>query len=148
MRTVQRPRLWSYGPVMFVSPTPEAIGSLVARNIEGPVTMLNLLRFRETADYSDAPGLAPQDSISGEEAYAIYSAHTLPHLESVGGTVVFMGEGGTLLIGPQEARWDRVLLVRYPNLAAFVAMTQNPQYHEGAEHRAAALEDSRLLPMV
>ena len=110
--------------------------------------MLNLLRFRETADYSNAPDLAPQDSISGKEAYAIYSAHTLPHLESVGGTVVFMGEGGALLIGPQEARWDRVLLVRYPNLAAFVAMTQNPQYHEGAGHRAAALEDSRLLPMV
>jgi hypothetical protein len=133
---------------MFISPTPEAIGSLVARNIEGPVSMLNLLRFRETADYSDAPDLAPEDSISGEDAYTIYSAHTLAHLESVSGTVVFMGEGGSLLIGPQEARWDRVLLVRYPNLAAFIAMTQTPQYREGAGHRTAALEDSRLLPIV
>lgn len=132
---------------MHISPTPEAIGSLMARGIEGPVTMLNLLRFRETADYSEAPDLEPKDSISGEEAYAIYSAHTLAHLESVGGAVVFMGDGGSLLIGPQEARWDRVLLVRYPNVAAFVAMTQNPQYREGAGHRTAALEDSRLLPI-
>jgi len=110
--------------------------------------MLNLLRFRETADYSEASDLEPEDPISGEEAYAIYSAYTLAHLESVGGAVVFMGEAGSLLIGPQEARWDRVLLVQYPNLAAFVAMTQNPEYREGAGHRTAALEDSRLLPIV
>lgn len=132
---------------MFISPTPTSIEALIARNIEGPVTMLNLLRFRETADYSDSPELAPDDPISGEEAYAIYSGLTLPHLGAVGGSVVFMGTGGPLLIGPQQARWDRVLLVQYPNLAAFLTMTQNPEYLAGAGHRTAALADSRLLPI-
>jgi uncharacterized protein (DUF1330 family) len=133
---------------MFISPTPESIQALLSRKIEGPVTMLNLLRFRDVADYSDSPDLGPDDPISGEEAYAIYSAHTLPHLAAVGGTVVFAGEGGSLLIGPEQARWDRVLLVQYPNLGAFLEMTQDPDYHKGAGHRTAALEDSRLLPMV
>ncbi len=55
----------SYRELMFVSPTPEAIATLVARNIEGPVAMLNLVRFREVADYSDYPDLAPDEPISG-----------------------------------------------------------------------------------
>lgn len=109
--------------------------------------MLNLLRFRDLADYSDFPDLAPAEPISGEAAYQIYSAHTLPLLAEVGGSAVFTGQGGQLLIGPPDTRWDRVLLVQYPDIAAFVAMTQNPEYHAGAGHRTAALEDSRLLPM-
>jgi uncharacterized protein (DUF1330 family) len=132
---------------MFISPTPESIASLVARNIEGSVTMLNLMRFREVADYSDYPELAPEEPISGEAAYDIYAARTLPLVIEVGGQAIFMGEGGSLLIGPAEAHWDRVLLVRYPNLDAFLTMTQNPDYTAGSGHRTAALEDSRLLPI-
>jgi uncharacterized protein (DUF1330 family) len=132
---------------MYLAPTPESIAALMTRGINGPVTMLNLLRFRDVADYSDNPDLAPDGEISGEEAYAIYSEHTLPLLAGVGGKPVFMGTGGSLLIGPSDARWDRVLLIEYPSLQAFVEMTQNPQYHAGAGHRTAALEDSRLLPI-
>jgi uncharacterized protein (DUF1330 family) len=136
-----------YFGFVFISPTPGSIAALVSRNIEGPVTMLNLIRFREVADYSDLPDLAPEEPISGERAYEIYSAHTLPFLDEVGGQVVFMGMGGSLLIGPQEARWDRVLLVQYPNLAAILAMTQSSDYATGVGHRTAALADSRLLPI-
>jgi uncharacterized protein (DUF1330 family) len=132
---------------MFISPTPDSIAALVARNIDGPVTMLNLIRYRDIADYSDYPELAPEDPISGERAYKIYSTHTLPLLADVGGQVIFVGKGGSLLIGPQEARWDSVLLIQYPNLGAFLAMTQNPDYLAGAGHRTAALTDSRLLPI-
>ncbi len=132
---------------MYLSPTPESIAALTERNITGPVTMLNLLRFRDVADYSEFPDLAPDEPISGEKAYEIYSAHTLVLLTEVGGKPIFMGDGGSLLIGPAEARWDRVLLVQYPNLAAFLTMTQDPKYHAGAGHRTAALADSRLLPI-
>ena len=141
------PGVPSYRECMFISPTPESIASLVARNIEGSVTMLNLMRFREVADYSDYPELAPEEPISGEAAYDIYAARTLPLVIEVGGQAIFMGEGGSLLIGPAEAHWDRVLLVQYPNIGAFLAMTQSPDYAAGAGHRTAALEDSRLLPI-
>jgi len=109
--------------------------------------MLNLLRFRETADYSASPDLAPGEPISGAEAYEIYSTLTIPLLTEVGGRAIFMGTGGQLLIGPSEARWDQVLIIEYPDVAAFGAMTQDPRYHAGAGHRTAALADSRLLPM-
>lgn len=109
--------------------------------------MLNLIRFRDVADYSDYPELAPQEPISGEKACEIYSTHTLPLLAEVGGQVIFMGTGGSLLTGPAEARWDRVLLIRYPNLGAFLTMTQSTDYTAGGGHRTAALADSRLLPI-
>jgi uncharacterized protein (DUF1330 family) len=58
-----------------------------------------------------------------------------------------MGTGGPLLIGPAEARWDQAFIIEYPDVAEFVAMTQNPEYSAGAGHRTAALADSRPLPM-
>ncbi|MCW1887181.1 hypothetical protein OKA04_20750 [Luteolibacter flavescens] len=110
--------------------------------------MLNLLRFREVADYSGAPELAPASPISGEEAYRLYMAHTLPHLEKSGGEVIFFGQGGDFLIGPADERWDAVMLVRQSSTAAFLEFASNKDYLAGMGHRVAALEDSRLLPIV
>jgi uncharacterized protein (DUF1330 family) len=130
---------------MHLSATPESITAFAKRGISGPVTMLNLLRFREVADYSETPELSPDEPITGEKAYEIYSAHTLPLLAAVGGEPILMGSGGEFLIGPHDEVWDRVLLVRYPDVQAFLAMTQSPEYMTGAGHRTAALADSRLL---
>ena len=132
---------------MHITPTPEAIAAFAQRGLSGPVRMLNLIRFRDTADYSASPDLAPDEPITGAEAYQIYGAATLPLLNEVGGSVVFSGTGGPFLIGPDDARWDHVLIVEYPDVAAFVTMTQSPAYLAGAGHRTAALADSRLLPI-
>lgn len=135
-----------YTDPVYISPTPEAIGSFVNRGIEGPVTMLNLLRFRDIADYSEYPDLALGGTLSGEEAYDVYASLVIPLLSSVGAEPILIGTGGSLLIGPEDARWDRVLVVKYPNVAAFVEFTQNPDYQAISGHRTAALADSRLLP--
>lgn len=132
---------------MYLSPTPESIASLMARDVGEPVVMLNLLRFREVADYSESPDLAPDEPISGKQAYDLYSQRTIPLLNKLGGKAVYFGRGGPLLIGPPEARWDLVILVEYPSIQAFLDLTQNSEYHAGAGHRTAALADSRLLPM-
>lgn len=132
----------------YLEPTQESGGALFTRGITGPVVMLNLLRFRGVADYAAAPALAPDDPISGEEAYRRYIAHTRPFLEASGGEVVFLGSGGPFLIGPPEERWDAVLLVRQSSLVSFMAFASDSAYLEGMGHRTAALEDSRLLPLV
>lgn len=131
---------------MHIEPTQAAIQSFLARDLQGPVTMLNLLRYREVADYSRSPQLAPDDAVSGEEAYATYSRAVLPLLAEVGGEVVTMAAGGEVFIGPADERWDLMLLVRYPDVASFLAMTTSPAYLAIAGHRTAALADSRLLP--
>lgn len=114
---------------------------------KGPVVMLNLLRFRKVADYSEAPELAPDAVISGKAAYERYMQTALPFLEEAGSTVLFHGAADHFLIGPAEERWDAVLLVRHAGVEPFMAFANHPDYLKIAGHRTAALADSRLLPI-
>ena len=61
----------------YFDATDESAVQLFSRNFTGAVVMLNLLRFREVADYSTCPELAPGQSISGREAFQRYIDHTL-----------------------------------------------------------------------
>ena len=131
----------------YIEVTQEAGRAIIQRNLEGPVVMLNLLRFREVADYSDFPHLDPGEEISGRGAYQRYIDHTLPYLLEAGSEILFSGEAGAYLIGPAEVHWDQVLLVRHSSVADFMAFARNEGYLKGAGHRTAALADARLLPI-
>ena len=130
-----------------LDPTDESARHLIARHIDGPITMVNLLRFREIADYSATPESAPDQPISGAQAYRRYSEHTMPFLIESGGEVILDGEGGPFFIGPADERWDHVLVVRQHSLDDFFAFASDPGYLAGLGHRTAALADSRLLPV-
>jgi uncharacterized protein (DUF1330 family) len=130
-----------------IEPTQDGALAFLGRGITGEVVMLNLLRLRKVADYSAHPELAPAQPISGAEAYDRYMAHTAPFLKEAGGTLMFFGEGGPFLIGPEGERWDRALLVRQKSPRAFLAFASDKAYFAGLGHRTAAIEDSRLLPL-
>lgn len=132
----------------YLDVTQEAATALFLRNITGAVTMLNLLRFRDVADYSAHPELMPDEPISGAEAYQKYIDFTEPFLTESGGELVFLGKGGPYLIGPSDEQWDLVMLVRQNSLQDFMAFSSNEAYLVGLGHRTAALADSRLLPIV
>lgn len=131
----------------YLEPTHASGRALMQRGLRGPVFMLNLLRFRAVADYSGFPALAPGAPISGAEAYDRYIEHTLPFLHQTGGELIFYGEGGPFLIGPESERWDRAMLVRQNSIDDFLAFASHQDYLKGIGHRTAALEDSRLLPL-
>jgi len=131
----------------YIAPTDITARSLIARGMESPVVMLNLLKFRDIADYSQAPDMAPDTPISGAAAYDLYAAGIAPLLAASGGEVLFEGAGGDWFIGPEGDGWDRVLLVRQASVAAFLSFAQNPDAQRIGQHRTAALSDSRLLPM-
>ena len=133
---------------MYLEPSDESARRFFERDIKGPLTMLNLLRFRDVADYSRFPQLAPPEPISGREAYDRYVRHTIPFLNASGGTLEFFGTGGHNFVGPAEERWDLVMLVRQASVTSFLAFASNEDYLAGMGHRTAALEDSRMLPIV
>ncbi len=133
---------------MHIDPTDLNARRLFERDIQGPVTMLNLLRLRAVADYSASPELAPSSPVSGREAYDRYVRHTLPFLTASGGSLEFFGLGGHYFVGPEDERWDLVMLITQSSVADFFAFASNTDYLAGAGHRTAALEDSRLLPVV
>jgi hypothetical protein len=132
----------------YLDPTQEQGRAFFARATSGSIVMLNLLRFRPIADYSATPALAPASPISGEDAYRLYMEHTMPHLKAAGGELLFFGRGSDFLIGPTNERWDVAMLVRQSSVQSFLAFASNQGYLSGMGHRTAALEDSRLLPLV
>ena len=121
-----------------IEPTADQMKTLFSSTDEGPVVMLNLLRYLDVA--SDGSGR------TGREAYNDYSAAVLPMVASRGGGIVYFGTTSATLIGPAEEQWDDIVLVMYPNRAAFIDMTTSAEYLAITGDRTAALADSRLVP--
>ena len=113
---------------------------------KGKVVMLNLLRFKAVADYTNLEAIKPAEAISGETAYQLYMEYTLPELEKAGSRILYYGNSRNFLIGPVSEKWDAVLLVEHEPVLKFMDFAQNEEYLKTAGHRTAALEDSRLLP--
>ena len=133
--------------ICYLQPSQRAGRDFVQRGVEGPITMLNLLRFRDVADYSASPDLAPAGPISGVAAFQRYIRHALPILRKSGGDLLLLASGGPLLIGPENERWDMAMLVRQSSVASFLGFAKHAEYLAGIGHRTAAVEDSRLLPL-
>jgi len=126
-----------------VEPTESQIQAFVARADDtAPVIMLNMLRYREQAEYTNHPD---ESACSGREAYRRYAAKALSCIESVGGKVNFAGVVQTVIIGPEDEQWDDVFLIQYPSRQAFFDMLASEQYRSIGFHRTAALYDSRLV---
>jgi uncharacterized protein (DUF1330 family) len=121
-----------------IEPTADQMKSLFSSTEEGPVVMLNLLRYLDEA--SDGSGR------TGREAYSDYSAAVLPMVASRGGGIVYFGTTSPTVIGPADEQWDDIVLVMYPNRAAFIDMTTSAEYLAIMGDRTAALADSRLVP--
>lgn len=109
----------------YIHPSREQIAAIQDMEVDGPIVMLNLLRF------------APN---GGAEEYARYGAAAAPFIESSEATIRYLGDVAATVIGGEE--WDQVILVEYPSKQAFLDMTGNPDYP--SQIRAGALADSRL----
>lgn len=133
----------------YLDAAPEAGMSFFKNfNGKGKIVMMNLLRFRDKADYANLESIKPAKSISGSEAYQRYMDKTLPLLKKAGSRIIFYGECNAFLIGPNTEKWDAMLLVEHASTAEFIAFSQNKEYLAHAGHRTAALDDSRLLPIL
>ncbi|WP_299375804.1 DUF1330 domain-containing protein [uncultured Tateyamaria sp.] len=109
-----------------------------------PIEMLNLVAFRDLANYPGDHTLA-RDGLTGAQAYALYGKHSAPVLAAVGGTILWRGGFDTMLIGPENEAWDAVFIARYPSGNAFLAMVTDPAYQAAVVHRQAAVKTSRLI---
>lgn len=126
-----------------IDPTEEQFLRFKEIGPNGPIVMLNLLKFRKKAAYADDAG---EPERTGEEAYGVYSETALQKVQGVGGRLFFGSPAHAPLIGP-DGEWDMVVLVRYPSRQKFLEMVADPEYQACTHHRTAALADSRLIPM-
>lgn len=112
-----------------------------------PVYMLNLLKFRDKANYHDG------EDISGREAYMRY-AKAFGQMVQASGTdlnVVFGGQVNGFLIGAgagngaEDTEWDAVAIVKYPNAGKMFEMVSSPAYRRIHKHRRAGLAGQLLI---
>lgn len=118
-----------------IQPTEKQIKELVSSPDEGPVVMVNLLKFKERTDAGE-PGRA---------AYERYGRAVMPFLVEIGAKVLWLGAVRQVFIGADKDRWDEVLLVEYPSRKAFLSMISRPDYMKIHKDREDALEDSALI---
>ena len=118
-----------------VMPNEEQIAGFMEPDDGSPVYMVNLLKYKEKAEYADGR----ETGLSGREAYALYTEGVELCLEKVGGGVEFKGEVRRLTLGAVEELWDDVAIARYPSRTAMLQMMQLPEMQEIGQHRAAGL---------
>ena len=118
-----------------VIPNKEQMDKFLEGDIESPISMVNLLKFKEKAEYEDGR----DTNLSGKEAYMIYGIEVQEHLKKVGGEIVFGGEISRLMLGEVEDLWDNVAIARYPSRTAMLEMMMDPDYQESEKHRSAGL---------
>lgn len=123
---------------MALYPTPEQINTLLAGPADTPVVMVNLLRFKPRAD-------APDEGISGEEAYRRYADQMRAFVESKGGRFIWIGRVDSQVIGTGGEGFHMIGLVEYPSRQAFVSIATDPHVQEIGKHRAAGLESQWLI---
>ncbi|MFL2726646.1 MAG: DUF1330 domain-containing protein [Gammaproteobacteria bacterium] len=105
-------------------------------DVDSPITMLNLLKFKEKAEYEDGR----ETNLTGKEAYSIYGQEVIEHLEKVGAKLIFQGRVNRLMLGEVEELWDSVALAKYPSRKAMLEMMLDSDYQKSEEHRSAGLE--------
>jgi uncharacterized protein (DUF1330 family) len=118
-----------------VFPGKEQITSFFGGPENGPFVMVNLLKFKETAEYADGSDA----DLSGARAYARYGKAIQACLAAVDGKQIYAGPVTGLMIGEVEELWDMVALVEYPSLAAMQKMMSSPEYRAIEVHRKAGL---------
>ena len=127
---------------MHLHPEAGQLAAMAAGDLDAPVVMLNLLRYREQAESGSGV-----DGLSGEAAYRRYGEAFAELNPRFGGEPIWMGRVGHTVIGPVEEQWDVAILVRYPTRRQFLDMLADEDYRAIAPMRAAALADSRLIEM-
>lgn len=128
----------------YLDPSPANFQAFKDLPRDTPIAMLNLLLYREHADYPEGHEHAGK-GWSGRRAYEEYGRTSGAIFQRVGGSILWRGTFEGMVTGPQGECWHDGFIAQYPNAGAFFAMIKDAAYHKAVVNRTAALVDSRLV---
>lgn len=119
-----------------VAPTdPNHIRKMMEKGPDGPIFMVNLLKFKDNAEYQDGR----ETNLTGREAYGLYIDLVADILPKFGGRLFFSADATFLALGQVEELWDEVAIAVYPERAAMLKMSGSEEWQAAGVHRAAGL---------
>jgi hypothetical protein len=108
---------------------------------DGPVWMVNLMRYKAVADYGGRQDAA----VSGREADDRYAPVEV--LADIGAEVVLHGDVEDQLLG-DGPKWDRVGVVKYPTRRSFIEMQSRPDFQAKHVHKEAGMAATIVMGCV
>ena len=106
---------------------------------DGPIYMVNLMKYHEVAQYTDDAGV--DKPISGREADDRYNPSAI--LGKIGATIVFVGDVTSNHVGEED--WDRIAIVRYATRKSFIDMQTRKDFGEKHVHKAAGMQRTIIV---
>lgn len=103
---------------------------------DSPIAMVNILKFKETADNGKE---------SGQAAYQRYFKNMQPLLTKANARILWSGQVNMTVIGDTKEQPDMVAIVEYPSVQNFIDMATSADYQKVKEDRKIALTYGGLL---
>lgn len=114
---------------------PAQIQGMAEQGPDGPIFMVNLLKFKDKAEYEDGR----ETDLTGRQAYGLYGAAVAGILPDYGGRLFFISDVTFLSLGQVEDLWDEIAIAAYPDRGALLRMSMSEEWRAAAVHRAAGL---------
>lgn len=125
-----------------VEPTEAQVAAFLAASDDGPVHMVNLLKFKDKAEYPDGR----ESDLSGRDAYMLYGGPMAGLVMEAGGELKFSAAPDALLVGSASEEWDLVAIMTYPSAKVMVELTLSDAFKDISIHRKAGLAGQLLIP--
>ena len=104
---------------------------------DGPIYMVNLMKYHEIARYNDNS----RPAVSGREADDKYNPASI--LNKIGASIVFVADVAKNHFGAED--WDRIAIVRYASRVSFIEMQSRLDFSDKHVHKAAGMQRTTLL---
>lgn len=128
--------------------TDEAAFEAFLQNDDGrPFVMINLLEYREAAEYPE--GTAPQADLTGSQANTYYGQAVLPQLLLRGSYPVARATRHTTIInsvGETAGQFESFTMVRYRSRRDLIDMLSSDAFQQANIHKWASLENTLVAP--
>lgn len=129
---------------MSTEPNPHQLEAFRGADQSQPISMVNLLKYREHAQY-DATAPESAEGLSGRDAYNRYAKVAMDKIKHNGGAIEFLSQSQQCFVGGDNDDWDQVVIVHYRSRADYLKGFDSPEYQDAIRHRIAGLHKRVII---
>jgi len=111
---------------------------------DGPIYMVNFMKYRAVADYEGVRGASGDEAtVTGREADDLYAPFEV--LKTIGAEIAYVGD---VVSEGSPGEWDRMAIVRYASRRSFIDMQNRSDFKQKHVHKEAGMDYTICLGAV